>query len=444
MKVVLLNLIGIDRTKLVKRLPINLIYLATSILDKVDSVKVENISRFNLPRLKKIIRKEDPDIIGIGCYGEDRIGAFKAVKLIKNINPNIKIIMGGMLGSSLYELVLNNFPVDIIVIGEGERTLPEIIETFKKNKQLKNIKGITYKHNNKIIKTKPRPIIKNLDEIPIPHYKLFYKYKGSNKDNWLPLISSRGCFYKCNYCWISYFWGNTFRTFSIPRIVNEMRELIQMTKCNNLVFYNLIFKNYKKELIKFCREIKKEKLDIQFILQSRADNINKECLYWLQKIGCKTIAIGVESGSQMILNKVGKQLKTEQYIKAFKMIKNFNIGSSCSLVVGLPGETKKTIMKTADLIKKIKPDELRVNFATLYPSTPLYDTAKRQNLISDDYWLSNKYPKIYTGVMSLKELLFYRYYLEIKHAHMKSELDKYFISKSKKIFALDEVQSIHQ
>lgn len=444
MNVILLNIMGIDRTKLVKNLPINLIYLATSILDIADSVTIENISKFNLKRIKKIIKAKNPDVVGISCYGEDRVGAFKATKLIKQYNPNIKIIMGGMLGSSLYELVLTNFPVDLVVIGEGERTLYEVINAFKKNSQLKNVNGIAYRHGNRIVKTKPRQPIKNLDALPVPDYKQFYPYHNKNKDMWIPLISSRGCLYKCNYCWISYFWNNNFRTYSRQRIIDEMKVLIETTGSKNFVFYNLMFKNYKKETIQFCKQVIKERLDIHFILQSRIDHINQESLHWLKKTGCDTIATGIESGSPTILKNINKQLKVEQVIRAFNMIKKTNIKNSCSVVVGFPGETKKTIMETSELIRKIRPDELRVNFATLYPSTPLYHLAKKQKMISDEFWLSNKYPKIYTGSMSLKELLYYRYYLEIKHAHATTQLSKYFIFKAKKAFALDEVQSIHQ
>src|SRR3989338_6229363 len=241
-------------------------------------------------------------------FGPQINNGLKAAKLTREINSNIKIIWGGVHATLLPEQTLKNKYVDIIVYGEGEETFLELIQAIDKGLSLKNIKGIGYKESNKIILNEKRELIENIDKInlrwdlvnPKDYIHNFEKKKS------ISTITSRGCYFRCSFCYNQTFFGaRYFRGFSPEKVLEEIKFLLDL-KVETIKFedYNfLVDKNRTKEI---CNLIKQEKLDFTWSAPIRAHYFTEEFTKEITSVGYKYCNIGAESGSERILKLIKK------------------------------------------------------------------------------------------------------------------------------------------
>lgn len=386
--------------------PLNLAYLK-SVLDENDfESSILSIFDYEHKKITNAIKQEDPDIIGISCFTNERSLSFKVARLAKSINPDVKIVMGGHHATPMYEQILENYPVDYIVIGEGERTIVDLVNVLKNNGNLSEVKGIAYKNNNKIVKTEPQPLIQDLDSIPFPNWDGFDlstyaphdAFKEYGKLRRAPIVTSRGCPNMCQFCSTSSFWGGKWRYRSANNVVDELEIIHNKYKVDYVGVTDCNFTTHKKRVIEICKEIINRKIDIVWAAESRVDRADKEMLKWMKKAGCHIILYGVESGSSLILKTINKNITVPQIIEAFKNTKETGISARASLMVGNPNESEKTVNETINLIKTIKPDNIAIHITSIYPATSLYELAKLKGLIDDSYWLSDNPAPYYTEV----------------------------------------------
>lgn len=392
--------------------PLGLCYIQ-SCLDKAcytDSKIIDIFESYN--DIEKIIKDYKPDIVGISCFTTYRGSSFKLAKLVKEVNPKIKVVLGGPHATFMWEQIMKNFPfVDFIVMSEGEITTVELVKTLDKGLPLKNVKGIVFRDNGEIIKNEPRPFIENLDELPFPSYRDidFKKYIMlvppivTSKEVKANIISSRGCYGKCTFCSTKVFWGN-WRARSPKNVVDEIEWLYNDYGIKLFEFLDDIFTTNQKRVTEICKEIIKRNLKIKWNCETRVNNVSLELFQWMKRAGCCWIEFGVESGSEKILKNINKMITRDQIIRAFKLAKEAGIKRGIFLMVGNPEDSWETIKETEDLITEIKPDNVAVSVATIYPATQLYELAKEKGLINDDYWLTDKLEPRYTIDINLKEL----------------------------------------
>lgn len=267
-------------------------------------------------------------------------------------------------------------PIDACIIGEAEYVL---IDLIIKNKRFEKTRGIAFFDKNKkeIIKTKTRELIQNLDYLPFPkhewfatcNYEIYYPIDFNKKVKWGFILSSRGCPYKCIFCSSIYrvSQGKKFRERSAFNVANEIEYLIDNFKVNAIYFIDDIFTLSKKRIIEICDEIIKRKINIKWAAQARVDHIDKELLIKMRKAGCNTLCFGIESGSDRILKILKKDIKIKQINKAFNTLKKLGFNTVGYFMIGNPTETENEIIKTLNLIFKIKPDIIQVAFFTHYP-----------------------------------------------------------------------------
>jgi len=384
--------------------PVGLCYIQAYLLSKKIDSKIIDLEITSKDDLIKSFKKDKPKIVGISCFTDNRQYAFETAKLLKQLNPNIKIIFGAHHASAMYKQILENIPeVDIIVIGEGEITFYELIEALKANKDLKNVDGIVFREDNEIVVTKSRKPIMNLDSLPFPSYKdldvkmYSWNFNGVNVTNY-DIVTSRGCPYACTYCSSSSFWGHMWRFRSSKNVVDEI-ELIN--KKHGIKHFRIVDDNFtagKDRAIEICKEIVSRNLKIDFWIQGRVQSLANEDEYAqvLKKAGCYLIAFGIESGSQKILDNINKKQTVQQIIDACNICKKAGIKINAYFMVGNDGETCKTINETRKIIKIIKPDEIGVSITQIYPGTNMYEETKKLNFCDDDHWLKNERPPLNT------------------------------------------------
>ncbi|MBS3079630.1 radical SAM protein [Candidatus Pacearchaeota archaeon] len=401
-------------------------------------------------RIIKAIKECNPEYCGITFTTTLSEEAESIAKLIKTLNPRIKIISGGPHSSIMPKEVLNG-SFDIAVIGEGEITLKNILL----QKPFKSIKGIAYKEKNKIKINPPQELIENLDSLPMPDYSVFnikeYHTPRINcKKNPIAAIeTSRGCVYNCIYCNNKVF-GRCFRAKSAKRTVDEIEHILKFG-FKEIHVWDDGFSTDLNRAKDICKEILKRKLKVTWNIYNglRVDRIDRELLFLLKKSGCYRISLGVESGNQSILNRINKGTKVEDIKKAFKIANEVGIDTVAFCIIGLPDETEETMKQTIDLILEIKPTLAKVSILMPFPGTPIFEEWSKSGNIISTHWtdyvfhmpkkvynhpnlkwetINEYYALFYRKVMLNPEFLFRRFIRGIKNGELL--IDTYYFLKT--------------
>lgn len=381
--------------------PLGLGYIAAVLQKNGYSAKVTDMFDYGWSKVEQEIRRESPDIAGISCLTNARMNSVRTAEIVKKISPAVKVVLGGPHASFMYGQILNNYPVDAVVIGEGEITVLELVRAIEKGEDFSTVNGIAFKDNGTVRVTKERPFIDDLDALPFPSHEQFdlkrYKKEGVDVDRFLvDIITSRGCPFKCLFCSSCKFWGKAFRHRSARNIASELEYLKNNFGVEAFNFSDDIFTMRRDNVIALCEEIIERKMKITWFAQSRVNCVSRLMLEWMKKAGCKTIAYGIESGSPKILKSIDKDITVEQAVEAFRSTKEAGLNADAFFMVGNPGETEETIKETCALIDKIQPHHIVVSVTVIYPQSGLYELAKQNNLINDDYWISDKPAPAYT------------------------------------------------
>jgi radical SAM superfamily enzyme YgiQ (UPF0313 family) len=307
-----------------------------------------------------------------------------ACKIAKEINPDIiTVAKGGDTTICPEERLEMCKQLDIAIIGEPEITLLEISQ----GRDLKGIKGICYRDNGNIVKTSRRPFIEDVDSLPFPSRHLLDQSRYLRPDTGEVLTtiqSSRGCPSKCIYCLSRVVAGADLRLRSPKNVVDELEHCVKDYNIRNFFFRADTFTWDKDWVIAVCKEIISRKLDIEWVANSRANTIDDERLIWMKKAGCWLVSFGVESGNQMILDKTQKGITLEQSREALRLAKKHNLKTFVTLLIGMPWDTKETIMQTFDFAREIDSDFFEVILPYPFPGTKYYEIARRDGLIMDD------------------------------------------------------------
>ncbi len=359
--------------------PLGLAYLASSLLNYKNDLHIEIIDGFLMERDEyyQKISKIKADVIGVTTT----MAQLGEALLIPQILKNNKIIIGGPGVVNLPSSKLYESGYSIICYGEGEKTIVELIKAFENGSSLKNIKGISYCSNGKEIKTPPRDLIKNLDDIPFPARSLLdmEKYLRIWKEKMgvavTQIISSRGCPFSCRFCDRTTF-GGRIRFMSPPRIIEEMRSLYESFGAEMIWFEEDLFTVNRKRVLDFCKLMEEELPGKRWGAHSRVDTIDLEMLTQMKKAGCTDLFFGVESGSQKILDILGKGFTVGQIEKAFRLAKKVGINTEMYLIIGVPGETQEDIDITKRMIAKLEPSSLDISSLTPIPGTEIYEMTK--------------------------------------------------------------------
>jgi radical SAM superfamily enzyme YgiQ (UPF0313 family) len=358
-------------------LPIGLAYLA-AVLEKAGC----GLTVFDCPALemdhKKLgakLASFEPDVVGITSVTPTINSAILAARVAKEACPDGPVVLGGPHATFMDEQILSENPdVDVIVRGEGEQTLLELVDVVSKSnlKGLDEVAGVTFRKNGQIIRTPDRPFIQNLDELPRPayHYFALEKYQLFGKSI-LPILTSKGCPFQCSYCVSSRMVGKAFRGRDPNHVVDELEWLRDVHGADAFTFYDDAFTYDTQRALKICEEIKKRNIGIAWDCQTRVDEISQEVLVKMRDADCQLVSFGAESGCQRILDSVNKRTTIEQNEKAVKLAKGIGLSVAVSVIIGYPGETLDTLKQTFDFVRRTKPDYVYLCLATPYPGTAL-------------------------------------------------------------------------
>jgi len=342
-----------------------------------------------------------PDIVGITAVTSAIYKAADLARTLKNILPDIVVLIGGAHVTAIPEDTMSVFQdFDIGIIGEGEGTLTDLIQTDAND--YSGIEGIIYRKNEKLILTKPRKSDWDLDTLPFPAWNLISgfpeKYKPvAYKFKKLPaayLVTSRGCPYMCSFCDTSVF-GKKIRTFSIPYVIEVIRELYLKYDVREIVFEDDVFLINKKRFIQFCEALIRENINISWSCNARADHVDDEIVTIAKKAGCWLISFGIESGNQHVLELNAKSISLDSVEDAIRICNKHGIYTKGFFILGLPGDTDSSIRDTIEFAKSCGLDDVSVSKMTPFPGTRIYNNGNNHGTFDKDWKSMNLVNSVY-------------------------------------------------
>jgi len=340
-----------------------------------------------------------PRFVGISATTIAIYEANELASRLKQKDNEIVTILGGAHLSALPKETMEQFPnFDIGVIGEGELTLLELLQAYDSKVSLDKVTGIIYRRGNEPVETPPRPLIENLDSLPLPAWDLlpnltqYYQQSVARAERLpaAPLVTSRGCPGRCIFCGHQVF-GRSCRAYSAERVLEMMKHLRDRYGIKSIVFNDDNFTMFRKRLKTICETIISQRIDLPWSCFSRVDNINPELLQLMRQAGCKGIAYGIESGVQEILDFEKKGITLSRIEEAVSETKKAGIRVTGYFILGHPLETEKTIRETIDFAKKLRLDDFLLSYMVPYPGSYLYEIAAQYGDFQKDWRTMNQW-----------------------------------------------------
>ncbi len=376
--------------------------------------------------IAKRISDFKPDVVAIEIpFSGWSKTAFEVVSIVKNVNREIVVILFGLHPSSRPQACLENIDVDFVAIGEPENTISELVEALETGKnEFKDITGVGFSENGKVILNAKRQLIVNLDSLPFParHLLPMEVYTQAVKQNPLRgeiykpytiVITSRGCPYNCVFCSNCIVWGKQWRPRSPKNVVDELEQLIKTFGIEQVDFSDDNMTFDRQRMVEICELIVKRNLKFEWFTPNgiRADSLDEALLRKMKSAGCKKIRIAPESGVQHIVNDV---IKKNQDLKAVEqavvLCKKVGIKVGCFFVMGLIGETKGDIEKTIEFAHKLRTlgaETFIFSIAMPLYGTAFYEQAKDGGFLREgfcDFALAATEPQVETPQWSARDL----------------------------------------
>lgn len=394
------------------RPPMDLAYLA-AMVEKAGSkaiVKDYPVEGKDMADFRDDLKKIRPDILVLSVTTPTLDLDLKICTIAKKIDKKIITIAKGAHFYEFDKEILSNFEgLDIVIRGEAELTFYEII----KGKDLRDIKGISYKKSEEVIRNSPRPFLADLDKLPFPARHLLnnrlYRFPDTNQPYAL-ILSGRGCPGRCIFCLVGKVSGKKLRTRSVGNVLREIQKCIKNYSIRTFFFRADTFTWEKDWVVKFCQEIITRGLRIRWGTNSRVDTVDEKMIGMMRKAGCDIIGFGIESGSQTMLDKMKKGITLNQSRRAVALCNQYGIKTLLFFILGLPWDTKKTIRETIDFAKELPGTFYNFGIAYPFPGTEFAEIAKKNNLLAKDslYGFNYARPIVKTFSLTNSDLIFYR------------------------------------
>ncbi|QIB28006.1 B12-binding domain-containing radical SAM protein [Caloranaerobacter azorensis] len=377
----------------------------------------------NINNMCVYLLDKKPDIIGIYTMCNTYHIALLLGRKIKEVNPKVKIMLGGPQATLTANETLKKFPwIDVIGLGEGENSIEIIVRNLLDDKSFSYEAGVAYVKEGQVINNGIAPLIEDLDSLPMLDYSFFdmTRFKSINID------VGRGCPYSCIFCSTKNFWQRKFRIKSPQRLFEEIKWILYQYGIKNFSFMHDLFTLNKKKVIEFCNLIIKGKLDIKWTCSARIDTLDEEIIYKMASSGCSNIYLGIETGSPRMQRAIGKNLNISKIYEIVDMLNKYNIIPKLSFIYGFPDESEEDVRATIYMIETLAKKygylkkNIQLHRLAFFPGTELTERYLDKLTYSEEnnstMMLTNKFPDEVMEIIKNKELFpqFYEYKTELR------------------------------
>jgi len=410
--------------------PLGVCYVAAACEQAGCEVRIFDylVRQYTPEKIRAEIDAFEPDVIGSTCVTMNFKGAAEIVRTAKRHNPEIITMMGGPHVSFDWENTLKSYPeIDLILIGEGEQTLHELLPVIRDRNAWPDIQGLALRKNGEIVATNRRDFIQNLDTLPVPARHLLPMSRYLALGFPVSIITSRGCPNRCIFCLGRRMIGHKVRYRTPKLVVDEIEDIISygFTRIN---IADDLFTSNKDRVNAFCEELKRRGIKITWTAFARVNTVDTEVLTIMREAGCDCVSFGMESGNAEMLKRIKKGITLDQGRRAVQYCKDAGIKAHASFMVGLPGESPETIKDTSSFAQALKID-FGYHLLAPFPGTTIREELKNYDLeiLTDDWNLYDaNVPIVRTSQISPADIAaFFKEYEDINRA-LWNEMEQHY------------------
>lgn len=375
-------------------LPVSLVYLAGYLeqqgyLVRIFDGQVETMSETTI---RATVADFKPDVVGITCMTPMVVETHMVAKAVKSCHPAPLVVVGGIHPSILPEDIIRDTNIDVVVRGEGEITLHELLETLP-DTDLHHIRGLTFRSNGDIIHSPDRPLLDDLDILPFPARHLV-NYEGYHQvpdavfaEPLREILTSRGCPFQCIFCSARFISGYKYRYHSPDRVLEEVDLLVNTYGARQIAVLDDNFVVDRQRTIDICEKLLQRGYHKKLVwtTAARADQVDYDVMKLMKEAGFKLLSFGIETGSSRLLKMIQKGETMDQIQIAVENAHRAGLLVRGTLILGLPTETREESLNTIQWAKDLQLDFAKFSLATPYPGTPLYQIALQQGTLSNDW-----------------------------------------------------------
>lgn len=372
--------------------PLGLIALATVLHQSgIDSEIMDSNAVGTDPLFREVaeaIMATDPDVIGFSTLCHNYHTVLRLARQCKEIKPEVQVILGGRQASLVASETVTRFSqVDLVVRGECEQTIVDLMQLLPYRQALRDFPGLTFMDGNRLIVNPLPEILQDLDSLPLPDYGLF---PDSKSQETMTIEVGRGCPYHCIFCATNKFLGNRVRVRSPQNLVRLLKNIIQEFGIRKFAFVHELFAVSRSWLLEFLRTLELENLNISWYCTTRIDRLDEDLLEKMTAHGCTMVAMGVETGSPRLQRLIRKNLRVDGVVSAVRQLKKKEMGFLANFVTGFPEETMEDLVQTIMLRTALRYEQpsgrnpVGLNLLVPFKGSQLYDQ-KENSLVLDDF-----------------------------------------------------------
>jgi anaerobic magnesium-protoporphyrin IX monomethyl ester cyclase len=364
--------------------PLGLAYLAGILRREKAEVRILDLlmTRYSPDLLRRELREFQPHVVGATCSTVNFKAASRILKLCKNFDSGMVTLIGGPHASFVAADLIEEAPwIDVVVMGEGDQTVVELVKALEDGSDLAQVAGIAFRKNGRAVVNAPRPLIKDLDSLPLPARDLLpvSKYRALRVP--CTVITSRGCPFGCIFCSAPKMFGRGVRYRNPKLVVDEIEMIHRELGFQEINIVDDTFTVKEPHVQAICQGMRDRNLKITWSVYSRVDTINPRMLNTMREAGCNWVCFGLESGSQKILDTIKKRITTDKSREGIKMAIDSGLNVLASFILGLPGENPETAGQTVSLAKELF-DTYKVSYG-FHLLAPMPGTEVRER--ADEY-----------------------------------------------------------
>ncbi|KPJ63322.1 MAG: hypothetical protein AMS15_00825 [Planctomycetes bacterium DG_23] len=374
--------------------PLGLGYIAACLEKDAKAVEILDADLSgNWQRLRREVLRREFQVAGISTMTHNFYDALALARLIKAKDPKITVVLGGVHPTCLPEETAREKDVDFVIVGEGESSLPALLEALEGKKSLEEIPGLCFERDGQIHLRK-QELIGNLDSLPFPAYHLLHLERYGQAPHgayfrqapFVTMLTSRGCPFRCAFCANSVLTGGKWRARSPENVLDEIEYLVKEWGVREIHFEDDNLTLDRKRVIAICKGIIERGLKIWWKCPDgvHIGTLDEEVLVWMHKAGCYSLAFGIESVNERILHNIHKEVNREKVRRVVKCAKELGIYTVGFFIFGLPGETPRTVRETINFAKETDLDSAQFNLCVPFPGTEIFDLYKKKGYIKVD------------------------------------------------------------
>ncbi|MFO0586361.1 MAG: radical SAM protein [Polyangiaceae bacterium] len=350
-------------------------------------VKILNLSSYPWHRVEEVLRGLDADLYGMSCWTANRRGVALTAKLLKSLRPDRHVVIGGPHATPLAkEMLAHCQEIDTVALGEADITFLELADRLSRGQPTTAIAGTMYREKGKILEGPPRASIADLDTLASPH-----RYFDTHI-----VMTSRGCPWACTFCGAETTWGRGFRAESVGYVLDALENALKRLPVKMIQIKDDTFTTNKKRVFDICRGIRDRNLQFFWSCDTRVDLLTEPLLKEMRLAGCQRLSLGVESGSQRILDAIDKKITVDEIIASTRMAKKYGIKVRYYMMLGNRGETVESFRETLEFLKRAEPHEYVFSCLSIYPGTRDFHDAERAGWLKKSAYFEGTFQELKT------------------------------------------------